>query len=80
VDLVRTDVSEEHIAFIFRVRRFWALLVRSEDAPHNGRRREPVATVSPLACLSVTVELLLMRMELVSCKLQYADECMLKSL
>jgi hypothetical protein len=34
---VITYVSEEHIAFIFRVKKFRVLQVRSEDVPHNGR-------------------------------------------
>jgi hypothetical protein len=47
VFLVRTDVSQKHIASIFRV-------VCSEYVPHDGRGREPLALVYPLSCLSVT--------------------------
>jgi hypothetical protein len=33
---VTTDVSEEHIASIFRMKRLQALLVCSKDVPHDG--------------------------------------------
>jgi hypothetical protein len=51
MSLVRPDVSEEHIALTFRVKR--VLLVRSEDVPHDGRIREPLATAPPQSCLSL---------------------------
>jgi hypothetical protein len=54
---VRTDVSEEHITSIFRVKRLRVLLVRSQDVPQDGRGRQPPATAPSLSCLSVTVRL-----------------------
>jgi hypothetical protein len=54
--IVRTDVSEKHIASIFKVNN-WFFLVRREDVPHEGRGREPLATVPPFLCLSVAVKI-----------------------
>jgi hypothetical protein len=55
----RTDVPEEHIASFFRVTRLRIFPVRSEEVPHDGRRREYLAPVPPHSILSVAVELLL---------------------
>jgi hypothetical protein len=51
---VRTDVSQEHIASIFRVK---DIFVRREDVFHDGRGRGPLATVFSLSCLPVTIEI-----------------------
>jgi hypothetical protein len=45
------------IASVFKLRRFWFFPARSEDIPHDGRRREPLVTAFPQPCLSVTLEL-----------------------
>jgi hypothetical protein len=56
----RTGDSEEHVASIFRVTGLWVFPACSEDMPHDGRRREPLATSPPRSCISDTAELLLM--------------------
>jgi hypothetical protein len=53
--LVRPDVSEEHIASVFIVKRLLALLVRSENVPHNGRGRKPLAKEPQLFCLPASL-------------------------
>jgi hypothetical protein len=58
VALVTTNILEEHIASIFRIRRL--LNPHGEDMPYDTWRREPLATAPPQLSLSVTVELLLM--------------------
>jgi hypothetical protein len=56
VALVRKpDVSEEHIASIFRVSKLGVFSPRNEDVPHDGQRRELIATAPPQSCLSVIV-------------------------
>jgi hypothetical protein len=35
--LVRIDVSEVHVATIFKVKRLFMLPTSSEDTPHDGR-------------------------------------------
>jgi hypothetical protein len=52
-----------------QVMRLWMFSARIEDIPHDERRREPLATVSPQLCFSVTVELLLMDRCFVECVL-----------
>jgi hypothetical protein len=46
-----TNVSEEHIASIFKVNRLWGPMVCSKDVPHEGQEREPLAAVSSPSCL-----------------------------
>jgi hypothetical protein len=58
VVLVRTSVSEGYIV---------SITARSKDLPHDGRRREPLATAPPQSCTSVTEELLLMDRYFVKC-------------
>jgi hypothetical protein len=55
----RTGVSEAPIASIFSVKRLWIFPARSEDMNHDARRRGPLATLTPLSYLSVTVDLFL---------------------
>jgi hypothetical protein len=40
----RIDVSEEYITSIFRMTGSRFILVRSEDVPHDGPGRKPLAT------------------------------------
>jgi hypothetical protein len=48
----RTDVLEEHIASIFRVKDSGVFPARSEDVPQDGQQRDPLVTAALQLCRS----------------------------
>jgi hypothetical protein len=53
VALVKTDISEDHIASMFRMKESEIPLVCSDDVPHGGREEDPYCGISTVVSIKL---------------------------